>query len=95
MKISVYPSRLDLLLTNKSPKLTHKLATVACDLDDLRLSRQNRVTLFLKFSVFVKTKYFPKTPKTLKNIFVFESIKIEHMKTHFIKYNHANKYGIH
>ena len=50
---------------------------------------------FLKFSIFVKTKYFPKTPKTLKNIFLFESTKIEHLKTHFIKYNHTNEYGIH
>ena len=69
--------------------------TVACDLYDPRLSHQNRATLFLKFSVFVKTKYFPKTPKTLKNIFVFESTKIEHVKTHFIKYNHTDEYGIH
>ena len=52
-------------------------------------------TIFEKFSVFVKTKYFPKTPKTLKNIFVFESTKIEHMKTHFNKYNHTNEYDIH
>ena len=50
---------------------------------------------FWNFSVFVKTKYFPKTPKTLKNLFVFESRKIEHVKTHFNKYNHTNKYGIH
>ena len=79
---------------NKSPKPTRELVTVACDLDDPRLSRQNRATLFLKFSVFVKTKYFPKTPKTLKNLFVFELTKIEHVKTHFIKYNHTNEYGI-
>ena len=52
-------------------------------------------TIFWNFSVFVKTKYFPKTPKTLKNLFVFESTKIEHMKTHFNKYNHTNEYGIH
>ena len=71
-KIFVYPSRLDLPLTNKLPKPTRELVTVACDLDDPRLSRQNWATLFLKFSVFVKTKYFPKTPKTLKNLFVFE-----------------------
>ena len=97
-KISVYPSRLDLPLVNKSPKLTCKLATVACNLYDPRLSYQNRTTLFLKFSVFfffVKKKYFPKTPKTLKNLFVFESTKIEHVKIHFIKYNHTNEYGIH
>ena len=91
----MYPSRLDLPLKNKSPKSTCKLATVACDLDDPRLSRQNRATLFLKFLVFVKTKYFPKTPKTLKNLFVFETTKIEHVKTHFIKYNYINEYGIH
>ena len=51
-------------------------------------------TVFEVFSVFVKAKYFPKTPKTLKNLFVFESTKIEHVKTHFIKYNHTNEYGI-
>ena len=94
-KISVYPSRLDLSLANKSPKSTRELAAVACDLDDLRLSRQNRATLFLKFYSFCKNKVLSKTPKTLKNIFVFESTKIEHEKTHFIKYNHTNEYGIH
>ena len=52
-------------------------------------------TVFWNFSVFVKTKYFPKTPKTLKNLFVFESTKIEHVKTYFNKYNHTNEYGIH
>ena len=91
----MYPSRLDLPLVNKSPKPTRELANVACDLYALQLSRQNRVTLFLKFSVIVKTKYFPKTPKTLKNLFVFESTKIEHVKTHFNKYNYTNEYGIH
>ena len=50
---------------------------------------------FLKIFSFWKTKYFPKTPKTLKNLFVFESTKIEHVKKHFIKYNYTNKYGIH
>ena len=80
---------------NNSPKPTRKFAAVACDLDDPRLSRQNRATLFLNFSVFVKTKYFPKTPKTLKNLSVFESTKIEHVKTHFNKYNHTNEYDIH
>ena len=43
---------------------------------------------------FLRTKYFPKTPKTLKNLFVLESTKIEHVKTHFIKYNHTNEYDI-
>ena len=91
-RLGFHDLRLNLSLANKSPKPTCELAVVACDLDDPRLSRQNRVTLFLKFSVFVKTKYFP---KTLKNLFVFESTKIEHVKTHFIKYNHANEYDIH
>ena len=48
---------------------------------------------FWNFQI-LRTKYFPKTPKTLKNLFVFESTKIEHVKTHFIKYNHINEYGI-
>ena len=56
---------------------------------------KTRQHCFWNFSVFVKTKYFPKTPKTLKNLFVFELTKIEHVKTHFIKYNHINKYDIH
>ena len=47
---NVYPSRLDPSLANKSPKLTRELAAEACDLDDLRLSRQNS---FWNFSVFV------------------------------------------
>ena len=101
VKFSVYPSRLDLLLVNKSPKPTCELTAVTCDLDNPRQSRQNRATLFLKifnfvfFFFLVKTKYFPKTPKTLKKLFVFESTKIEHVKTHFIKYNHTNEYDIH
>ena len=95
MKISVYPSRLDLPFVNKSPKLTRDLATVACDLTNPRLSCQNKTTLLLKFLDFEKIKYFPKTSKTLKNIFVLESTKIEHVKTHFIKYNHTNEYDIH
>ena len=81
---------------NKSPKLTRELAAIAYNLDDPRLSRQNKATLFFEiFQFFVKTKYFPKTPKTLKNLFVFESTNIEHVKTHFKKYNHTNEYGIH
>ena len=52
-------------------------------------------TIFEIFSVFVKTKYIPKTPKTLKNLFVFETTKIEHVKTHINKYNHTNEYGLH
>ena len=80
---------------NKSPKPPRELAAIACDLDDPRLSHQNRATLFWKFSVFERAKYFPKTTKTFKNLFVFESTKIEHVKTHFIKYNNTNEYGIH
>ena len=95
MKISVYPLRLDLPLANKLPKPTHENATMTCDLSDPQLSCQNRATLFLKFLVFVKTKYFPKTTKILKKFFVFESTKIKHVKTHFIKYNHTNEYDIH
>ena len=52
-------------------------------------------TVFWNFSVFVKTKSFLKSPKNLKKKFVFESTKIEHVKTHFNKYNHTNEYGIH
>ena len=47
-KISVYPLRLDLSLANKSPKPTRELVIVACDLDDPRLSRQNKAALFLE-----------------------------------------------
>ena len=47
-----------------------------------------------EFFNFLRTKYFPKTSKTLKNLFVLESTKIEHVKTHFIKYNHTNEYDI-
>ena len=53
---SMYLSRLDLLLANKSPKSTRKLVAKACALDDLRLSRQNRATLFLKFFSFCKNR---------------------------------------
>ena len=59
-RISVYPSRLDLSLANKLPKSTCELAAVACDLDDLRLSRQNRATLFLKIFSFCKNKVLSK-----------------------------------
>ena len=60
VKISVYPSWLDPSLANKSPKLTRELAAEACDLDDLRLSRQNRAILFLKFFSFCKNKILSK-----------------------------------
>ena len=69
--------------------MTREDATEARDLTYPRLSRQNRA----KLEIFL-TKYFPKTPKTLKNLFVLELTKIEHVKTHFIKYNHTNDYGI-
>ena len=35
-------------------------------------SRQNRTAQFLKFLTFFKTKYFSKTIKTLKNLFLFD-----------------------
>ena len=93
-KISEWISRLDLPLANKSPKLTSEDAAEARDLIYPRLSRQNRAKLyFWNFQIF-PAKYFPKTPKTLKNLFVLELTKIEHVKTHFIKYNHTNEYGI-
>ena len=59
-KISVYPSRLNLLLANMSPKLTREFATMACDLSAPRLSRQNKTTLFLKFFSFCKNKVLSK-----------------------------------
>ena len=68
-KISEYPSRLDLSLVNKSPKLTRELVVEACDLDDLRLSRQNRATLFLKFFSFCKNKIFSKNTKNTQKSF--------------------------
>ena len=57
---SMYPPRLDLSLVNKSPKSTRELAAVACDLDDPRLSRQNRATLFLNSFSFCKNKVLSK-----------------------------------
>ena len=75
-------------------KMTREDATEARDLTYPRLSRQNRAKLyFWNFQIF-QTKYFPKIPKTLKNLFVLELTKIDHVKTHFIKYNHTNEYGI-
>ena len=59
-KISVYPSRLDPSLANKSPKSTCERAAEACDLGDPRLSHQNRATLFLKFFSFCKNKILSK-----------------------------------
>ena len=50
------------------------------DWTNLWPSRQNRATQFLKIlTLFVKTKYFPKTTKTLKKK-IFWSTKIKHMK---------------
>ena len=69
VKISVYPSRLDLSLSNKSPKLTRELAAEFHDLGDSRLSRQNRATLFLKFFSFCKNKILSK--KHLKHLKIF------------------------
>ena len=74
--------------------MTSEDATETRDLTYPRLSRQNRAKLdFLNIQIF-QTKYFLKTPKTLKTLFVLELTKIEHVKTHFIKYNHTNEYGI-
>ena len=78
----------------KSPKMTREHATEACDLTYPRPSRQNRAKMdFWNFQIF-STKYFPKTPKTLKNLFVLELTKIKYVKTHFTKYNHTNDYDI-
>ena len=46
-------------------------------------------------TIFAKTKYLPKTTKTLKNLFDIDLTKIEHLKTHLVKYNQTNEYGIH
>ena len=74
--------------------MTSEGATESRDLTYPRQSRQNRAKLvFRNFQIF-QQKYFPKAPKTLKNLFVLELTKIEHVKTHFIKYNHTNEYGI-
>ena len=61
------------VLFAKGIKFLCGLATRACDWINLRLSHQNRTTLFfLKILTFLhpkkkkKTKYFPKTTKTLK-----------------------------
>ena len=59
-KISVHPSRLDLPLVNKSPKPTCELATMACNLYDLQLSRQNKATLFFEIFSFCKIKILSK-----------------------------------
>ena len=49
------------------------LATGVCDWFYPRLSRQNKAKQFLNFlTIFAKTKYFPKTTKTLKNLFVID-----------------------
>ena len=62
--------------------------------DSLAGRHSNREKHLENFFQILRTKYFPKTPKTLKNLFVLELTKIEHVKTHFIKYNHTNDYGI-
>ena len=58
-------------------KILCELATRACDWINPRSSRKNRATLFLKIlTIFAKTKYFPKTTKTLKNNFVFDQQRL-------------------
>ena len=37
-------------------------------------------TVFEILAIFVKTKYFPKTTKTLKNLFVFDQQKLSMWK---------------
>ena len=37
-------------------------------------------TIFEVLKIFVKTEYFPKTTKTLKNIFVFDQQKLSMWK---------------
>ena len=49
---------------------------------------------FYEILSFWRTKHFPKTLKILKNLFVLDLTRIEHVKTHFIKYNHTNEYDI-
>ena len=48
-------------------KSLYRLATGTYDWTNPRLSHHNRATLFLKIlTIFAKSKYFPKTTKTLK-----------------------------
>ena len=55
------------------------LATGEYDWFYPRLSRQNRAIQFL--TIFAKTKYFPKTTKTLKNIFVIDQQRLSMWNT--------------
>ena len=75
---SIYPPMSRQWVAKKS---LYRLTTGACDWSYPRLSRQNRATLFLKFwQIFVKTKYFPKTTKTLKNLFVIDQQRLSMWK---------------
>ena len=74
-------SRLKHLPTNELPmsdeKSLYELATGAADWANPQLSHQNKATLVLKMlTIFLKTKYFPKTTKTLKNLFVFDQQRL-------------------
>ena len=60
------------------------------DIPATKPPKQGKKKDFWNFQIF-KSKCFPKSPKTLKNLFVLELTKIEHVKTHFIKYNHTNE----
>ena len=73
------------------------LAVRACDWFYPWLSRQNRATSFFFeiLTIFIKTKYFPKTTKNTQKYFFDWSTKIKHVKTHLNKYNHTNEYSIH
>ena len=59
-------------------KSLYGLATGTCDWTNPRLdqpatkSPEQVNTVFENFDIFVKTKDFPKTTKTLKNLFVFD-----------------------
>ena len=54
-------------------------------------SQKCRVANFWIFVKLFKSKYFPKTTKTLKNIFGFDQQMFEHVHHILIKYNHTNE----
>ena len=94
-KYSKYFSRLGHWPTNDS----QKISMWACDwgatrptCDWVTRTRQHCFWRFWKF--LQKQNTFQKQLKTQKS-FCDWSTKIEHMKTHLIKYNYTNEYGIH
>ena len=52
-------------------------------------------TVFEIFDIFAKTKDFPKTNKTLKNLFVFDQHGLSMRNTFNQVQSHTNKYDIH